>query len=433
MNINNQEQPQTEKLSLKIEKSTIWAFLSLVLFKIVLDLSYYFVVSPVWSHARFTLDFNSLKLVESYLLLLIIFILMPKSPKKLSNILVWLLILLSYIPMLTIFAFKDEARIYMYAVTAFWVVVFLLMHMPAISIAPLKQSGVIRYSLFICLGVVVFFMVYKYLGLSLNFDLTKVYDIRSQYGTTGIPLAGYLFNWMAYIVNPIFFALFVRTRKWLLVGFVVILQILLFSGTGMKTYLFILPFVLALMWVIRHTNPLAYMGIGLAGIVLLGMLSYWLIDDIWISSLFARRTLLVPAQLSFMYYDFFSKNELVFLSASRLGFFLNYPYHLSPPHLIAEVYFNQPQMGANNGVVANAFMNFGFIGLALYSILLAIILKLVDSCSKRVDFRVGIAAIAMPAVTLTNGALFTNLLTHGLLLALLLLYLLPRENKRHIA
>ncbi|MEA3432363.1 MAG: hypothetical protein U9R01_06820, partial [candidate division WOR-3 bacterium] len=312
---------------------------------------------------------------------------MPKSSGKLSNILAWLLILLSYIPMLTIFAFKDEARIYMYAVTAFWVVVFLLLHMPTISLRPLKQSGVIRYSIFICLGVVVFLMVYKYLGLSLNFNLTKVYDIRSQYVATEIPLAGYLFTWMAYIVNPIFFALFIKKRKWLLMTLVVILQILLFSATGNKSFLFALPFVLVLMWVMTRKKPLAYMGIGLASIVLLGMLSYWLIDDIWISSLFARRTLLVPAQLSFLYYDFFSKHELVFLSASRLGFFLNYPYHLSPPHLIAEVYFNQPAMGANNGVVANAFMNFGFVGLALYSILLAVILKLVDSCSKRVDLR----------------------------------------------
>lgn len=433
MSSNNQEESEKQRLSLKIEKGTVWAFLSLILFKIVLDLSYYFVISPVWSYAKFTLDFNSLKLVESYLLLFIIFILMPKSSKKLSNILVWLLILLSYIPMLTIFTFKDEARIYMYAVTAFWIVVFLLMRMPSISLAPLKQSGVIRYFIFICLGVIVFLMVYKYLGLSFNFNLTRVYDIRSQYVGAEIPLAGYLFTWMAYIVNPIFFALFIRKRKWFPVVLIVLLQTLLFSVTGNKTYLFALLFVLALMWVIRRKNPLAYMGIGLAGIVLLGMLSYWVIDDVWISSIFARRTLLVPAQLSFFYYDFFSKHELVSLSASRLGFFLNYPYHLNPPHLMGEIYFNQPQMGANNGVVGDAYMNFGFIGLALWGILLAIILKLVDSCSKRVDFRVGVAAIAMPAVTLTNSALLTNLVTHGLLLALLLLYLLPRENKKLIA
>ena len=107
MSAKDNEQNQKEKASLKIRKGTIWTFLSLILFKLILDLSYYFVISPVWSYAKFELHLNSLKLVESYLLLFIIFTLMPKSSKKLSNVLVWLLILLSYIPMLTIFAFKD--------------------------------------------------------------------------------------------------------------------------------------------------------------------------------------------------------------------------------------------------------------------------------------------------------------------------------------
>lgn len=432
MNIENQEQSQKDRFGLKIKKSTAWAFLSLVLFKIVLDLSYYFVVFPAWSHTGFRLDFNSPKLVESYLLFFIVFILMPKSPKKLSNIMVWLLILMAYIPMLTIFAFMDEARIFMYAVTAFWLVVFLLLHMPSVSLAPLKQSGIIRYSIFVCLGLIVFLMVYKYLGLSFSFDLTKVYGIRSQYVTIGIPLAGYLFNWMAYIVNPIFFALFITKKRWLPVALIVVLQILLFSVTGLKTYLFALPFVLALMWIIRRRNKLAYMGAGLAGIVILGMLSYWLIDDLWVSSLFARRVLLVPAKISFAYYDFFSQNELVFLSDSRLGFFLDYPYHLSPPHLIAEVYYGKPEMNANTGVVGNAFMNFGLMGLALYSVLLVIILRLVDSCSRRVDFRLGVAAIAVPAISLTNGALTSVFLTGGLFLAPILLYLLPKENNRDL-
>jgi len=428
MNTEKQEQSKKEKSNLQIKKSTILAFLCLILFRVVLDLSYYFVISPVWGYARFTLDLNNLKLVESYLLFIIIFILMPKSAKKLSNIMVWLLILLAYIPMLTIFAFMNEARTYMYAVTGFWMIVFLFLHMPTVSLAPLKQSKIIRYSIFICLGIIVLLLIYKYLGLSFSFDFTKVYDIRREYVGTGIPLAGYLFSWMAKIVNPLFFALFIMKRKWLLVAVIVVLQVLLFSATGEKIYFLALPVILALMWIIKRKNPLAFMGMGLVAIVIIGMLSYWLIDDLHMSSLFARRTLLIPAQLSFFYYDFFSKNELVLLSSSRLGFFLDYPYHLNPPHLIAEVYFNLPQMGSNTGVVGDAYMNFGFIGLALYGMLLAIILKLVDTCSKGVDFRVGVAAIAMPAIGLTNGPLTTVFLTGGLFLALIILYLLPKKG-----
>ncbi|MBA7499763.1 hypothetical protein ES704_02510 [subsurface metagenome] len=416
-------------MRLVIGKITLWNFLSAVVYRIVLDLSFYFVISKVWNYAKFEFHLSIIKLIESYFLLFMVFALMPKSSKKLSTIAIWLLILLSYVPMLTLFALMDESRIFIYAVTGFWIAVFILLRIPKVSFATLKQAKIIRLSIFFSLSVVVFLMIYKYLGLSFNLDLTKVYDIRSHYVTLKIPFAGYLFNWVAYIVGPIFFALFVVKRKWIFTVLVLALQILLFSVTGMKTFLFVLPFVLTLMWVITRKNPLAWMAIGLVGVILLGMGTYWLIDDIWISSLFTRRVLLLPARLSFFYYDFFSEHGPIFLSTTRIfRSFLDYPYDLSPPHLIGQVYFNQPEASANTGIIGDAYMNFGFMGLFLWGILLAAILKLIDSSSKGTDFRIGAAAIAMPVIFLTNSALSTCLLTHGLLLALILLYLLPKEK-----
>ena len=67
-----------------INKSIIWAFLGVLLFKITLDLSYYFIISPIFEYMRFSLNLNVIKLIESYFLFTVIFILMPKSSKKLS-------------------------------------------------------------------------------------------------------------------------------------------------------------------------------------------------------------------------------------------------------------------------------------------------------------------------------------------------------------
>jgi len=422
-------------LSLKIKKNIIWAFLSIVFYLIVLDFSYYFLISKIWAYSRFEFNFNGIKLIESFFLLFIIFILMPKTSKKLSNIIIWLLILLSYIPMLTIFALKDESRIYMYAITGFWMLVFLLLELPEISILSLKklQSKIIYYSLFVFLSIIVLFLISKYLGFSLNLDLTKVYDIRSQYSKLKIPLAGYLFNWLGYIAIPVFFAICITKRKWVFAIPIVILQLLLFSSTGNKTFLLALPFTLVLIFIVTQKKPFLWMTVGLIGIILMGVLSYTLFNDLWISSLLTRRTLLVPAQLSFLYYDFFSKNVHTFLSHHQIfRVFLNYPYPLNPPHLIGEFYFNRPQMGANNGIYADAFMNFGFIGLIFWAILLIIILKLIDGITKNKDIRITISAIAMPVMSLTNSALLTCLLTHGLLLSLIFLYLLPKERNKII-
>ncbi len=171
------------------------------------------------------------------------------------------------------------------------------------------------------------------------------------------------------------------------------------------------------------------MAIGLAGIVSLGILSYWIAGDVWISSLFTRRTLLDQPQQYFFYYDFFSKNDLTFLSQHHLfNLFVDYPYPLDPPHLIGKIYYGDPQSNANTGVVGDAYMNFGFLGLVVWSILIGLIFKIIDSCSKGVDLRIGVAVIAMPVFSLINSALLTNFLTHGLLLVLLLLYLIPKQG-----
>ena len=419
------------ELNLKIKKRHLHSFFFIILYKAFLDLSYFFVISKVWAYSRFILDFNILKLFESYFLLSVIFFLMPKSREKLSNIMIWLLILISYVPMFTLFAFMNQPRIYMYAVSGFWMLVFLLLKFPTVSFAPLKkfQSRIILYSIFIGLTGIVFFLVYRYLGIFLNFDLTKVYEIRAQYRAIGVPLAGYLFNWLAYIVNPIFFALFLVKRKWIRVGVIIFLQILLFSVTGLKAFLFALLFILVLMWVATRKYPFCWMAAGLSMIILLGMFFYWLIGEVWISSLFNRRALLAPAQLSFFYYDFFSQNEFTFLSQHRIfQNFSNYSYHLDPPHLIAEAYFGKPEMNPNNGIYADAYMNFGFIGFLFWGVLLSAILRLIDSLSKNKDMKIAIAAIAMPAIFLINSPFLTCFLTHGLLLALILLYLLPKRK-----
>jgi len=416
-----------------MKKSTIWNFVVIVLYKIVLDLSYLLIISKRWAYAQFYLNLNVLKLVESYLLLLVVFILMPKSSRKLSHIFIWLLVLLSYIPLLTLFAFMDQSRSFMYAVTGFWFLVFLLLKIPGLHIPPIKkpQSLIIYYTIFIFLSIAGLFLIYKYFSFSFNLNLTKIYEIRSQYKEIGISMAIYFFNWLAYVINPISFAFFIARKRWLFAGLIVVFQLFLFSSTGEKTFLFALLFTLILMWIVSRKNPLAWMAMGLCAVILLGILSYYLIGDIWITSLFARRTLLVPAQLSFFYYDFFSKNGLTFLSQHHIfRNFINYPYHLAPPFLIGEAYFNSPEMSANNGIYADAYMNFGFIGFVLWAFLLTIILKLIDSFSKNKNKEITIAAIAMPSIILTNGALLTSLTTDGLLLSLIILYLLPKEEKQ---
>jgi len=417
-------------LNLRIKKSTLWLLISVFSYKAALDAAYYFVICNIWHYMGFTLRLDAWKFVESYILLTILFIAAPRSLSKLSTVFVWLLMLLSYVPMLTYFAFADGDRLYMYGVTFFWLITILIIHLPVpyIRLLPLKQAKMVIYLLFICFGLTTLYLIWRYLGLSLKFDLAGVYDIRSAYTQAQIPMAGYLFSWMAKVVNPVLFSIFILKKKWAPAALTVLLQLLLYSATGHKIYFYILPFVLVLMWIVTRKNALSYITIMFAGLVLLGMLAYWWPGHIWISSFVANRTLMLPAQISFHYYDFFSRNDLVYLTDSRLGFFMNYPYDLPPPYLIGTIYFGDPNTSANTGIYGDAYMNFGLAGLAIYSIVLGIVLKTMDICSRRLDLRLGVAVIAASAISLTNGALTTAFLTGGLWLAIVILYLLPKDS-----
>jgi hypothetical protein len=414
--------------NLGIKKITLLNLLLLFVYKIGLDVSYFFVIEKNWSYSGFILVPNSLKLIESYFLLTLVFIVLPKLRKAISSFVVWFLFLLSYVPLLTFYSFTDGSRAYVYAATLFWLLICLLMLIPVPIFRPVRrtQAGMLGYMLIILISLTILYLLYSYVGLFLNIDLGKIYDIRLQFAAKNVPLSGYFFDWFAYVAGPISFALFIARKNWFYAVVAIVLELLLFSATGNRTYLFSLPFVAILMWIARRKNSFGWLAGGLAGIVTFGMVSKFLLNDVWITSLFTRRLLLVPAQISFYYYDFFSKNGFVFLSHSIFRSFILYPYSLDPSHLIGKFYFRDPQVSANNGLYGDAFMNFGFFGVTIiWPIILAVILKILDGASRNKDIALLVAAIAMPAIALVNSALLTCLLTHGLLLAILFVYLLP--------
>lgn len=417
----------------RIRKSTLQSFVLIFAYKLILDASYYFVISPVWGYMGFIFDFNFFKLIESFFILFIVFSFMPKNSERLSAVMIWLMILFCYIPMLTLFAMKDEARSFMYPVTFFWVFIFLLVDTPYITIKLLRGSKTIKYFLYFTISVLGLSLLYLSLGFSLQFDLSKVYEVREKFGETRIPLSGYFISWLGYILNPVFFAIFIRRRKLIMAAMIVLFELFLFSSTGNKTLLFALVFVSVLMWTIGRKNPLALIAAGLAGVIGFGIFSYFVFGDLWIASLFTRRAILDQPQQYFFYYDFFSKHEFTFLSQHHIFlYFSDYPYHLEPPNLIGKVYFGSQMNSANTGIIGDAFMNFGFSGLFIWGVILILLFKVIDSLTLQKDKKVAVAAVAMPVITLMNSALLTNLLTHGLLLSLFTLYLLPRLAPLHV-
>lgn len=420
---------------LKVNKSNMYLYVSGVVYLTVLNLSYYFVISRMWDYFGFLLDANYFKLLESYILLFVVIFCMPKSERRLSNMLLWLMILISYVPMLTVYALKDESRTYMYATTVFWIFTILLLKMVKkikVNFVKDSQARLISYFLFMLLSIAAIVLIGVYIGFSINMDLNKVYEIRSDFTGAQIPFSGYLFNWLALIANPLFLSIFLIKKKWLYSALAIIVQLYLFSVTGNKIYLFAVPFVLLFAYSIKLKRPVVFVVNVFSFLITIGIATYFLFSDIWVSGLFANRTFLDQAVVSFYYHDFFSKNESIYLSSTSIfNLFVNYPYELDPPHLIGATYYNNPLSNVNSGIISDAFMNFGFAGFIIWPVMLALLLKFTDSFSKGKDLRICLAAVGTMPIILTNIPFFTSFFTNGLIAGMVFMYLMPKSKNEN--
>lgn len=70
----------------------------------------------------------------------------------------------------------------------------------------------------------------------------------------------------------------------------------------------------------------------------------------------------------------------------------------------------------------------GFIGILIMPIILVITLKTIDSVSENLDKKIVFAASITSVFSLINSSYFTVLITHGLLVTIIILYIMNENN-----
>ena len=116
------------------------------------------------------------------------------------------------------------------------------------------------------------------------------------------------------------------------------------------------------------------------------------------------------------YFDFYENNH-TYLSQSFFNPFIEYNYSVNPSNLIGELYFNNSLVSANTGLIGDAFMNFGYIGILIYILIFSfLIIKL---SSKIPNIYYGLLLIQL--FSFQNSPMTTVLITHGFLFFWILL------------
>jgi hypothetical protein len=271
-----------------------------------------------------------------------------------------------------------------------------------------------------------FFAAYRSgLLAHLSFDYSTIYSVRARAQSLfSVPLAGYLINWQAKVINIALLLYGLCRRKISVIIFALILQCITFGLLNHKSMI-ILPFAAFATVLFYHRRRWAY-ALFAGNFLLLVVLyiGYIYLDSNVIASLGIRRAFFSSIHGQSLYFNFFSNdgNDLILLSDSIFSMFIEYPYQTYHPKLLSYLVLGHGGSW-NAGFYGDAYANFGLAGPILFSMFLTLWLRFLDSVSKGLPNQYAAALVVAPALNLVNSAFFATLLTHGFLLAAVVLWL----------
>ncbi len=397
-----------------------------LIYRIALDISYVTFVHPLFKYVRFTLNFSLFKYILSMIVLVGLFLILPKDRQKPSSLVQQVHFILLFIPMLSLYPMMNLSTGFFLLVSgAFALECLLLRKLPLLKIVRLRQSGVILYGGLALVTVFVYVSMIRANGMPslAALNLNAVYDIREKLSYPF--LMGYLVPWQSKVINPFFIASAFKNKNLPMLGAAVALQLLLYLIIAEKAILFIPAVIVFVMWAVKRFNFLAIAGfLAPAGVIAISVFTD-LTGKIEVASILIRRLLFLPAQLKFIWYDFFSENPLLYYSQGIIGkiFGIRNPYPLDAANMIGLTAFNAPDMHSNAGYVADAYGNGGAIGVIVIALIFVFVLLIVDSLSVALSPEFVIGLIIYHVISLNDGSLITAMISGGLLPLLLILWL----------
>lgn len=337
-------------------------------------------------------------------------------------------------PMLVLFYAEDKNETFMAEAVAAYVFSIVLA-----SLLKIKPPGMAFISeerlLHVLLFVLFVYIATVFLlggGAYFNFDFSKVYDFRDEAANNLPSTFGYLSPLMAKVIVPIGLVLSVLHRKYFITALYLVCAFIVFGLTSHKATV-LNPLLVLFVYAASSSRTLiAKFSAGILVLLLLSMADFhfWIAahqeDGLfgWVGSLVLGRTFILPAEINYMYYDFFTRNDWVWFSDSKITLgLLEFQYPLDVAHMIGREYFNSDHAGANTGWIGSGYAQAGFAGMLLYAAITAVMYKYVDACAFHSgERRLITASILIPISSLiTSSDLPTTLLTHGLLLNLVLI------------
>ncbi|MEX2359669.1 MAG: hypothetical protein WD803_01180 [Gammaproteobacteria bacterium] len=403
-------------------------FLALLAIRFALDIFYILVVSDVFGYMGFNLVVSPARYAEGLLVFMASAAYVDGSTRRPSDLFILMIALAVLAPLTSMFSLSDIPRLVLYGTASGALMVYAVTRGPTISLPYLQYGRAIGIALCIAFVGAAFAWSIATGGLgNFNLDLTRVYEFREESTeTVRSGLFGYLTPWAYKVSNVILFAYALHRRRWILAAAALFAQVVFFGLTAAKATLFYPVLIFFLYFYLRRSSSQVVVPAMLLLVFAVAWIAFYQFDFLLPSSMFVRRVFFVGAANITAYYEFFGTNGFVFWSNSVLSFISSYPYDSSPADLIGQ--YRGTDSHANNSFFGTGYMHAGVVGVWVYSLFVGFTLKLIDSMAHSdLPIWLILSVVLIPVRSMIGTAdFFTGLLTHGVLLALLLLFLLRR-------
>ena len=418
-----------------MNKPSILFVLLVFVFRVLLEISYINVINPVFSYSGFHINFSYINYLTSWIIFLSGFLSSAGRIFRVSDYFFIVIFLVVITPMCILFGYDAERSFFPLGVSVFsvWLIYFVV-NTKTISFRtlPVFKGGLNLVVLVSSLFVVFLILWYALSGVSFNLNLMEVYDFRSKnQDLAGGGILNYTNGWTYNIFNMTLFAIALLARRYMLAVFIFVIQVYFFAASAHKSVLFIPFIILSLFFYFRKTNSAAFIPALFSSSVALTLSSYYFLGDTLTSSILVRRIFFIPGSLTFIYFEFFNDNPKVIWSNSVFSSFLDHPYAQgqSMSNVIGN-FLGYPDRAANNGFIASGYAHAGLFGVLFYSLIVGLILRFLNHITDNLVplwFALSLCVIPLASLTLSSD-LFTVLLTHGFIVALLIILLVRSKT-----
>lgn len=423
---------------LRIIESRFVFLVSGIIFRAVLDAAYVFFVYPVFGYSGFGYEFSIGFYFFSWIAYISALSITPHLLQRVSDYFIASFLFSVLAPLCSIVGLAGAGVFPLIVTLSVFIFFNIFQHGSfAAKFLPVPKFSKISEGRIILLvissaAVLILICWYIYSGAVryFNLNLLKVYDFReASADLASVGFMAYFNAWVYNIFSIFLMSYFLYRRKFMLFVVMFFIQVFFFGVSAHKGVLFYPVMIFFIWFYFRRTRAMSIMALGFSFVVAISILLFFVFDYSTAGSLFVRRVFFVPAKLTIDYFRFFSVNDLVWWSNSVLEGFVHYPYQMSVPKEIGQ--FNGSGSHANNGFISSGYAHAGLLGVAIYSLIFAYFLKVLDSVVLTSDVPVWLVlcmTIVPLRFALISSDLFATMLTHGLALSLLLVLLLRRSR-----